>query len=382
MRSSRRGNGEGSIYQRADGTWCATYNGGYDDQGKRKRRTIFGRTRQIVQEKLRKALHEAPNGGSTEPQRLTVGQYLDRWLTGAVKTTVKPTTYANYEGVIRNFLKPNLGGMPLSKLGVIHVQSLYATMARAGKSAETIRLAHAVLRRALKQAVRWRLVPYNVCADVDRPRVAKADITPLDADQAQALLAEARGDRLGALIVLAVATGMRLGELLGLHRVDVDLDRGVLMVRHTLTELHGQLFLTEPKTAKSRRRIELPQVAIEALLEHRERMRLEGHGNTPWVFCSSCGGPLRRTHVHANTFKPMLAKAGLPDIRFHDLRHTSATLLLSAGVHPKVVQERLGHSQISVTLDIYSHVLPTLQLEAAGKLDQILRNGSNSPTAL
>ena len=294
MGRKRRGNGEGSIYQRADGTWCATYNAGYDERGRRRRRTIFGKTRQSVQEKLRKLLHDTPNGNAIEPQRLTVGQYLDRWLAGTAKNTVKPTTYANYEGVIRNYLKPHLGGMQLTKLGVIHIQSLYASMDRAGKSAETIRLAHAVLRRALKQAVRWRLVPYNVCADVDRPRVAKADITPLDPEQVAALLAEARGDRLEALIVLAVATGMRLGELLGLH---------------------------------------------------------------------------------ANTFKPLLKRASLPDIRFHDLRHTSATLLLSAGVHPKVVQERLGHSQIGVTLDIYSHVLPTLQRDAASKLDEMLAAG-------
>ena len=266
--------------------------------------------------------------------------------------------------------------MPLTKLSVIHVQGLYAAMDRAKKSAETIRLAHAVLRRALKQAVRWRLVPYNVCVDVDRPRVAKADITPLDGEQVATLLRAAATDRLGAIFTVAIATGMRLGELFGLHWADVDLKAGAIMVKHTLTELSGQLFLTEPKTAKGRRRINLPTIAIDALEEHRKLMLDEGHGDVPWVFCDTQGGPLRRSHFHERTFKPLLEEAGLPAIRFHDLRHTSATLLLSAGVHPKVVQERLGHSQISVTLDTYSHVLPTLQLEAAGKLDAILRAGS------
>jgi integrase len=139
-----------------------------------------------------------------------------------------------------------------------------------------------------------------------------------------------------------------------------------------LVELSGKLYLLEPKTARSRRRIDLPQIAIDSLRRHREAMAAEGLGSVAWVFCNTQGGALRRSHFHKSVFKPLLKRAGLPAIRFHDLRHTSATLLLSAGVHPKVVQERLGHSQISVTLDIYSHVLPTLQREAASKLDQIL----------
>jgi integrase len=157
-----------------------------------------------------------------------------------------------------------------------------------------------------------------------------------------------------------------------LQWTDVDLDAGLIMVRRALIEVGGKLHLMEPKTARSRRRIDLPQVAIEALKKHRQTMIDWGWGDSPWVFCNVRGGPLRRSHFHKAVFKPLLKKAGLPDIRFHDLRHTSATLLLSVGVHPKVVQERLGHSQISVTLDTYSHVLPTMQREAANKLDQVL----------
>jgi integrase len=143
-------------------------------------------------------------------------------------------------------------------------------------------------------------------------------------------------------------------------------------VRRTLQELNGRLKLKEPKTKKSRRRIELPETVVATLGEHRKRMLAEGHASSPWVFCNQHGGPLRRSHFHRQEFKPLLKRAALPNIRFHDLRHTSATLLLLQGVHPKVVQERLGHSQISVTLDTYSHVLPTIQHEAAGKLDSIL----------
>jgi integrase len=375
-RTRRRGNGEGSIYQRTDGTWCATYSAGYNEKGKRKRRTIFGKTKQAVQNKLHKLLSEVATGTPIEPHRMTVGEFLDRWLTGSAKTIVKPTTFVNYEGVIKNHIKPHLGGVPLMKLAVIHIQGLYSAMARDGKSAETIRLTHAVLRRALKQGVRWRLIPYNVCADVDRPRVAKAEIAPLNIEQVAKFLKVVEQDRHSAVFTLAIAAGMRSGELFGLQWHDVDLKAGAIMVTHTLTELHGKWFLTEPKTAKGRRRINLPAMAIEALKKHRSQMLTEGHGNVPWVFCDTQGGPLRRSHFRERVFKPLLKKAGLPNIRFHDLRHTSATLLLSAGVHPKIVQERLGHSQISVTLDTYSHVLPTLQLEAADKLDSILRGGA------
>jgi integrase len=145
------------------------------------------------------------------------------------------------------------------------------------------------------------------------------------------------------------------------------------MVQHSLQELKGNLTLAELKTARGRRRIDLPQLAIDALIRHRARLLMEGLAGVPWVFPNLSGGPWRRSHLHFKEFKTLLKQAGLPDIRFHDLRHTSATLLLSQGVHPKVVQERLGHSQISVTLDTYSHVLPSMQVEAAGKFDQLLR---------
>jgi integrase len=170
---------------------------------------------------------------------------------------------------------------------------------------------------------------------------------------------------------LAVGSGMRLGELFGLQWPDVDLKAGAVTVRHTLIELNGTHTLSEPKTAKSRRRIELPDTVVGALLDHRRKMLAEGHAGVAWVFCNQHGGPLRRSHFHRQDFKPLLKAAGLPDIRFHDLRHTSATLLLSQGVHPKVVQERLGHSQIGVTMDIYSHVMPGMGREAADKLNSV-----------
>ena len=214
-----------------------------------------------------------------------------------------------------------------------------------------------------------------------RPRVPKSDITPLTAEQVAAFLKAAKGDRLeAAFIFVAITTGMRLGEIFGLQWPDVDLKAGALMVQHSLMELNGKLTLSEPKTARGRRKIDLPKMAVNALWKHKARMLKEGLGSVPWVFCNESGGPLRRSHFHFSEFKPTLINAGLPAIRFHDLRHTSASLLLSQGVHPKVVQERLGHSQISVTLDTYSHVLPTLQRKRLVNLTNSLMGRQNEST--
>jgi integrase len=217
------------------------------------------------------------------------------------------------------------------------------------------------------------MIQRNPCDAVDPPRVPKREIAPLDAAQVQKLIKAAKKDRLYALYVLAIATGLRQGELFALRWCDVDLNRKVVSVRFTLVETGSERFLAEPKSAKSRRQVDLPQFAVDALVDHRKRMLAEGFAGSEWVFCDTCGGQLRRSNVIRNSFKPILKRAKLRNLRFHDLRHTSATLLLSQGVHPKIVQERLGHSQISLTLDTYRHVLPTMQVEAAGKMDQLLK---------
>jgi integrase len=373
MAKARRGNGEGSIYQRANGQWCATYAAGYDSDGKRRRRTIFATTKEEILAELAKKQSEKLAGQLNEPTRLRLGAYLDRWLEDASRPTIRATTYESYKGIVKNHLKPHIGGLLLGKLGPAHVQGLYSEMERGGASARTRQLTHAVLRKAMKQAVRWRLISFNPCDAVDPPRVARSEIHPLDGDQVAALLAAAAGDRIEALYVVAIGGGLRLGELFGLQWADIDFAAGAISVVHTLMEVNGKLTLEDTKTTKSRRRVDLPQVAIDALLAHRKRMLAEGFARVGWVFCNTKGGPMRRSHFHAQHFKPLLARAKLPHIRFHDLRHTSATLLLAAGVHPKVVQERLGHSQIGITLDIYSHVLPSMQVEAAARLNGMMQ---------
>ncbi len=300
---------------------------------------------------------------------------MDRWLEDSAKATIRATTHASYEGVIRLHIKPRLGGVALAKLTPAHVQGLYAEMERSKASPRLRQLTHAVLRRALNQAVKWGTVPRNVCDAVDPPRVSRKEIRPLATEQVKTLLKTAADDRLGALYTLAVTTGLRLGELFALQWADVDLaaGSGSLMVRHTLMEVNGKLTLSEPKTAKSRRKVELSGMAVDALWDHREKMLAAGCGSEGHIFRNSTGGPLRRSHFHGNSFKPLLKLAKLPSIRFHDLRHTAATLMLAGGEHPKVVQEMLGHSQISVTMDTYSHVLPTMQRQAVDRLGDLLK---------
>jgi integrase len=193
------------------------------------------------------------------------------------------------------------------------------------------------------------------------------------AAQVRQLLDAARGDRLEALFVLAVSTGMRQGELLGLQWEDLDFDHGTVQIRHQLQEVAGRLALVEPKTARSRRRVDLPAVAVLTLLEHRERMRVAGRSiGEGYVFIDTEGGPIRKSNLRRRSFRLLLDRAKLPLLRFHDLRHTAATLHLAGGTHPKVVQEMLGHSTISMTLDTYSHVVPSMQKEAAATMNRLL----------
>ncbi len=369
--TKRRGNGEGSIFQRSNGRWEAVITVGYNGQGKRVRRTVYGWTKKEVQDKLTELQSKKLDGSLAETGKLTVGEFLDRWL-ATTKSAIRATTYTSYEGTIRLHINPLIGGLPLQKLTPAHVQGLYTELERLGRSCYVLRLVHITLRRAFKLAVKWGITLRNVCDAVTAPRIDRREIAPLTTEQSAKLLQAATDDRLYALYVLALATGMRLGELSALQWEDVDLKAATVSVRRTLVDLKGEVYLAETKTKKSRRLIKLPVEAVEALPDHRKRMMAAGLAGCTYVFCTPLGGPIRRAAFHKNQFKPLLAAAGLPDCRFHDLRHTSATLMLAAGVHPKVMQERLGHSDINITLDIYSHVMPAMQQDAADKLGAML----------
>ena len=278
---------------------------------------------------------------------------------------MKDRTWERTEEVVRLHLKPHLGDVRLGKLDAMRGQALYRAKLDAGLSARTVQIAHRTLHKALKQTVRWRLVPRNVSEDVDPPRPHQKEIRPLTGAQARALLDAVRFDPLEALYVLALTTGMRQGELLGLMWEDVDIEGRVLRVRRTMWEGRA----STPKTNSARRQIGLSRRAAVVLGEHQRRRRVE----SPWVFSSRVGTPLSCHNLHNRSWKPLLERAGLPSTtRFHDLRHTCATLLLGRGVHPKLVQALLGHASIEVTMNTYSHVLPEMGGATARAMDAAL----------
>jgi integrase len=370
----KRGNGEGSIIRRKDGLYMARYT--IQTATGAKRKTLYGKTRGEVSEKLTKAMADRDGGLVFDADNQKLGDYLDRWLNDSVRGSVRPVTFEGYARLVRVHMVPALGRVKLRALSPAHLQSFYRAKLDAGLSPRTVQYLHVVLHRALKQALRWGLVPRNVSEAVDPPRVRRKEIKPLSPAQARTLLETARGDRLEALYVLAVHCGLRQGELLGLKWEDVDLDRGTLQVRRTLS---GGAFTT-PKTAKSRRSVRLTDSALEALRKHLERQLGEIDSAGPlWqenglMFATTRGTPLNRHNLGSRSFKPLLERAGLPrSTRFHDLRHTCATLLLIKGVHPKIVQELLGHSNVGITLDTYSHVLPGMGDGAANAMESVLK---------
>lgn len=370
MARKRRGRGEGSVFIRKDGIWCGSITTGYNGQGKRLRRYVYAGSKADVLEKLTRLQGDVLNGTLGEPSRLTMRGFLQRWLEDAARPAVRPATYRLYAGVIRLHTGPRLGGILLSRLTPVHVQGLLTSLEKDGASPRLRQIVYGVMHRALGQALKWGMVPRNVCDAIVKPRAPRPTMRVLTEEQVARLLGAAKDDRLYALYVLSVTTGMRQGEMLGLHWDDVDLRGAAVHVRHQLQENNGHPILAEPKTARARRRVDLPEIAVQSLRDHRARMLAEGHPHN-LVFCDTGGQPLRKSNLVRRSFQPLLRRAELPSIRFHDLRHTAATLLLSQGVHPKVVQERLGHAQVSITLDTYSHVLPSMGKEAAAKLDSL-----------
>lgn len=375
---AKRGQNEGSISKRKDGRWVARFTIGYEG-GKQRRKCLYGKTRAEVQEKLTEALRSRQIGLPVTNDRMTFGQYLDRWLVEAAKPSIRPRTYSSYEQLIRVHIAPVLGRIKLTKLTPGDIQALYNQKLEEGLSPSSVRKIHAVVRRSLEVAFKWQLVPRNVATLTNPPRVKHFEVKPLLPEQARAFLETVKGDRFEALYTVAMALGLRRGEVLALRWENIDLEAGTLRVCHTLHNLKGGGWkLAEPKSKQSRRTLGLPQFAIQVLRDHRKRQLEEKvlagphwqeHG---FVFTSPAGTPLDGQNFYNRCFKPMLIKAGLPDIRFHDLRHSCASLLLAQGVSPRVIMETLGHSQISLTMNTYSHVMPFLMREAAEKMDEML----------
>jgi integrase len=373
-KQKRRGHGEGTIYQRKDGRWSADIS---LENGKR--RTLYGKTRKEVADKLNTALQEQKQGIlATGPQQ-TVANYLNYWLEEVHKVTLKVSTYALYRRHLDNHILPSLGHIQLRKLTADQVQAFCSQMSKNGLKSGTVRLVHTILDAALQDAVRWKRLTINVCETVKLPRHTQREVQPLDQEQAKRLLHAARGSRLDCIIIVALTTGMRLGEILALRWNDIDLEVRVLQVRHTVDYIKGHGWVeTEPKTEHGKRSLMLPQVTVDALKAHRTyQLEVRLKAGTRWkeqglVFPNRDGGYFRRPRLYA-IFKKLLQEAHLPDMHFHDLRHSAATILLSMGVPAKVVQEILGHGNISTTMNIYGHVFPSMHRDAMDEMDDFFR---------
>jgi integrase len=372
--AQKRGNGEGSRpRKRPDGRWEARYTV-HTSKGP-KRKTLYGRTRQEVADKLARALSDRAQGLTFDAGSSKLDEYLDCWLLD-IRDTIRQRTWERYEQIARVHIKPALGRIKLKALSPTHVRGLYREKLDVGLSRRTVQYIHTTLHKALKDAVADGLIPRNVTDGIRPPKPTKKEITPLNPEQARAFLAAARGDRFEALYVLAVHCGLREGELLGLKWDDVNLETGMLRVRRTLSETRSGYVFEPPKNGKGRS-VKLTQSSSGALTGHLERQSEEINGSANnyqdqgLMFPSRKGTPMNARNLTARSFKPLLKRAELPDIRLHDLRHTCATLMLCESVHIKLVQELLGHATISITLDTYSHLLPSMGDEATWAMERI-----------
>ena len=373
----KRGNGEGSITRRKGGGWCAQYVV-YTSEG-RKRRTLYGKTRAEVAAKLSKALVDREGGLVFDAGNLTVGEYLDRWLSHSVRDTVRQKTYERYESIVRVHLVPSFGTMKLKALAPDHLRGLYRDRLDSGLTPRSVLHIHRTLHKALKQAADDGLIPRNAAASVKPPQPRREEMQPLSRDQVRAFLDTVKGDRMEALYVLAVTAGLRQGELLALKWEDMDLEGEypTLQIRRSLSETRGRRAFEAPKSGRGQH-LRLSGWAVSALRAHRKRQleeRMQKAGlweDHSLIFPSEVGTPMSGRNLY-RAFKIRVKRAALPQtLRFHDLRHTCATLLLRQGVNPKFVQELLGHSDISLTLNTYSHVLPDMGNAAAGGMDAAL----------
>jgi integrase len=381
-RTRTRANGDADVYPRKnkDGK-IVGYRGSFwveTPQGP-KRRYVSGKTKADTRTALAEARANAKGGFFVAGEDLTLAEYLSHWLSGPVRTKdLKAITYEHYQRQVRVHIVPALGHLKLTRLSPDLIQDFYDSKIASGSRPSSVRYIHAVLHNALEHAHKRNLILHNAASKTEPPKVRPPEIHPLDAEKTKALLSDARGERLEALYVVAVTAGLRIGELLGLKWTDVDLETETMRVARTLSCAKEGPRFTTPKNGKGRS-ITLTRQAVEALRSHRKRQNEERlRAGTLWednglIFASETGAHLRHDTVDRHSFKPLLKRTGLEGVRFHDLRHTCATLLLSRGVHPKFVQELLGHSSIAMTLDRYSHWIPSMGDQTARAMEAALK---------
>jgi integrase len=314
---------------------------------------------------------------------MTVEQFLQLWLRDVVTPSKRASTAASYEQIVRIHIVPAVGKVRLQQLSTAHVQQLLAKVTEKGRSPRTVQYVRAVLRAALNQAIKWDLIERNAAARATPPRSERYEAQVLDVEGARQFLRVIEGERLRALFVVGLSLGLRHGEALALRWQDVDLDTDTLHVRQTVQRVNGVLVFGEPKSATSRRSLNMPEVLTAELRAHQIRQSEERLlAGRRWVdhnlvFPTSIGTPIdMRNSLRA--LHQVLEQHGLPRMRFHDLRHTAATLLLAQGVQPRMIMETLGHSQYALTMNLYSHVMPAMKQETANRMNEIL-GGENRP---
>lgn len=391
---AKRANGEGTISKRLKNGktvgWRGAVSLGYDAQGQPLRKTVSGRTQEEVRERMAALLSAQHTGMLADSGGLTVAAYLDRWMQAKERDGVKPNTLRSYRDTARLYLIPSLGCKKLEKLTPLDVEAMLSALRKVGKSPQVLGYTLRVLKMALRQAVRWQMVPRNVAEAIKPPKVTRPELHVWTPEQVAAFLDASQVHRLHAAFYLALMTGMRRGELLGLQWEDIDWERSRLKVRHNLVEVRSEakpgklhvgrptvssveLVLQTPKTAGSRRTVVLSPGTLSKLEEHRRRQQAERtHAAEAWQG-SATGGFVFATEIGTATdprnfyrwFVNLVGQANVPRIRFHDLRHTAASLMVRRGIAPKTVSERLGHADVGFTLRTYTHLYDEQREEAA-----------------
>ena len=384
--AKKRANGEGSIRKRKDGRWEGRYTAGHDSEtGKAIYKNVLGRSQAELKEKLKQAIGEAQALDITKAGKYTVGEWMEVWFQDYAKIKVRPSSHQTYQGYIHNHIRPNIGDIPLEKLTSLDLQKFYKKLLTTGRvdrveakgqpkglSAKTVRNIHQILSSALKLAQEQRLILTNPAEGCALPRVEHQEMKTLTTVQLASFFREARESGVFELYYLELATGLRRGELLGLKWEDIDLERGDLRVRRQVSRINGEVVEAPLKTKNAYRTLPLAEDTVSVLKEQRRKV-----GNSPWVFPSPNGGPISPDSV-LHMLHRVLKRAGLPKVRFHDLRHTFATLALQNGVDVKTVSGMLGHFSAGFTLDTYAHITSAAQRQAAKTMENVL-SGSISP---
>ena len=363
--AKRRSRGEGSLYHlKSKDLWVSkiTLPDG-------RRRVKYAKTQRAARDLHQTALNQLRQGLMARDDTITVAQFVGRYMEDVAKHTLRPKTIEVNSALIRLHIIPSIGKMKLSQLRPDHLQTLYAQKLDSGLSKRTVQFIHSIIHKVLNRAMMWGLVPRNVSSLVKAPKPSKRPPTIFTREESIAFLDAVKDHRFYPMYIVAIYCGLREGEILGIHREDVDLTHGVINVRNAVQSLKGVgLVVTEVKNESSKRSVTIPETALQVLTAYLEGL----HINKGLIFTTSTGKPYSPRNL-VRHFKSILVENNLPDIRFYDLRHTSASLLLAAGVHPKIVQERFGHSSIVLTLDTYSHLIPGIQNVASEKMDDILK---------